>query len=199
MATRFLSDAELERLECFPAETEAPDLARYFRLDGDDLDFVCRQHSPAGQLGIALQLCALRWLGFIPDDLPSAAEDAIAALAEILDAEPRVNFDYSACPQTRREHRPLGREHAGFRAAGERELEPVGSWLIEQASTRPLLLLAETPAANHAADRLSAPRGNFRQCRRRLSLRLTRPGLVGSASRFGCRCAGLGQPPSRLY
>lgn len=47
MATRFLSDAEIERLESFPEAIDERDLARYFGLDGEDLRFVRRQHSPA--------------------------------------------------------------------------------------------------------------------------------------------------------
>jgi len=65
MPTRFLSDAEIERLESFPEAVDERSLARYCALDADDLRFVRRQHSPAGQLGIALQLCSLRWLGFV--------------------------------------------------------------------------------------------------------------------------------------
>ena len=145
MPTRFLSDAEIERLESFPEAIDERDLARYFRLDADDLAFVRRQHSPAGQLGIALQLCSLRWLGFIPEDLPAAPAEAIAVLADALDVPARAIFDYSVRPQTRREHRPQVRDHAGFVAAGERAVAPVRDWLIEQAieHERPSLLLAE--------------------------------------------------------
>ena len=76
MATRFLSEAEIARLESFPETIDERDLARHFALDGDDLRFVRRQHSAAGQLGVALQLCSLRWLGFIPEDLTTAPPDA---------------------------------------------------------------------------------------------------------------------------
>jgi hypothetical protein len=57
----------------------------------------------------------------------------------------RAIFDCSVRPQTRREHRPLVREHAGFVAGGERELEPVRDWLTERAleHERPSLLFAE--------------------------------------------------------
>ncbi len=130
MATRFLSEAEIARLESFPETIDERDLARYFALDVDDLLFVRRQHSAAGQLGVALQLCSLRWLGFIPEDLPAAPLDATTALASLLDVPARAIFDYSVRPQTRREHRPLVRGHAGFAAAGERSLEPVRAWLI---------------------------------------------------------------------
>src|SRR5450755_2106675 len=115
MPTRFLSGAEIERLEGWPEAIDPPGLARYFDLDADDLEFVRRQHSPAAQLGVALQLCSLRWLGFVPDDLTTAPPDAITVLAAALDVSPRVIFEYSVRPQTRREHRPMVREHAGFR------------------------------------------------------------------------------------
>ena len=170
-----------------------------------NLDFVCRQHRPAGLLGIALQLCALRWLGFIPDDLPSAPKDSIAALAAILDAEPRVIFDSSACPQTRREHRPLGREHAGFRAAGERELEPVGSWLIEQALEHaPLAAARGDPCGELRRRQIERPAVNFRHCRRRLSLchpawaLVVLAGWVPVCVFLGGRPAGATEPPELL-
>jgi hypothetical protein len=86
MPTRFLSAAEIERLERFPEAVDERSLARYFALDAEDLRFVRRQHSPAGQLGIALQLCSLRWLGFVPDDLTAAPAEAIAALSAVLAA-----------------------------------------------------------------------------------------------------------------
>lgn len=145
MPSSFLSDAEIERLNGFPDAIDAADLARHFQLDGDDLSFVRRQHGAAGQLGIALQLCTLRWLGFIPEDLPGAPADAIATLAGLVDASPRASFDYSVRPQTGRGHRPLVRGHAGFRAAGERELLAVRGWLVERAleHERPSLLFGE--------------------------------------------------------
>ena len=170
-----------------------------------NLDLVRRQHSPAGQLGIALQLCALRWLGFIPDDLPSAPKDSIAALAAILDAEPRVIFDSSACPQTRREHRPLGREHAGFRAAGERKLEPVGSWLIEQALEHAPLAAARGGLRRTTPPADRAPRGQIPPLQ--ASAELVSPGLgslvllagwVPVCVFLGARPAGATEPPELL-
>ncbi len=107
MPTRFLSDAEIERLEGWPGAVDPDSLGRYFRLDVRDLEFVRRQNGASGQLGIALQLCALRWLGFFPDDLPAAPEEAIKCLADALDVPGWAIFDYSVRPQTRWEHRPL--------------------------------------------------------------------------------------------
>jgi TnpA family transposase len=142
---RFLSDSEIERLQRFP-ETIAPDaLAEHFRLSAGDLAFLREQHTPAGQLGIAVQLGALRWLGFVPEDLTAAPEEAISRLATPLDVPARAIFEYSVRPQTRREHRVLVRAHAGFRPGGERELDEVRGWAVQAAleHDRPSLLLTE--------------------------------------------------------
>jgi hypothetical protein len=205
MATRFLSEAEIARLEGFPETIQERDLARYFHLDGSDLAFVRRQHSAAGQLGVAAQLCSLRWLGFIPEDLPAAPPEAIMALASLLDLPPRAIFDYSVRPQTRREHRPLVREHAGFTATGDRALEPVRAWLIESAleHERPSLLFGELcgelrrrrierPAVPEGM-RLGARTNRPSRASRRSSLTRSVPGSMGcwspmavSASTRGC-------------
>ena len=103
-----------------------------------------RQHSPAAQLGIALQLCALRWLGFVPEDLTcrAAGGDRRARPRRSTYRRGRSSTTRSG-RQTRREHRPLVREHAGFAPSASGELDALRAWLIEQAleHERPSLLL----------------------------------------------------------
>jgi hypothetical protein len=144
MPTRFLSDAEVERLEGWPEAIDRRDVVRYFVLADDDLVFVRDQRGAANQLGTALQLGALRWLGFISEDLTGAPAEAIAALAEVLDVPERTIFEYAVRAQTRGEHRLLVRAHAGFRPFSEREFEGLRDRLIEAAleHERPSLLLA---------------------------------------------------------
>ncbi|MGC9221985.1 MAG: DUF4158 domain-containing protein [Solirubrobacteraceae bacterium] len=143
MATRFLSDAEIERLEGWPERIERRDLLRYFDLDRDDLEFVCAQRGAPNQLGIALQLGALRWLGFIPEDLQAAPAETLDALAGTIDLQPRVIFEYAVREPTRVEHRLLVRPHAGFRAFGEKPMAIDISRLVQIALEhgRPSLLL----------------------------------------------------------
>jgi hypothetical protein len=141
---RFLSDAEIERLGAFPESIDRCDVARYFQMAGEDLAFVRQQRGAPNQLGIALQLCSLRWLGFVPEDLSAAPPEAIAVLASTLDVVPRAIFDYAVRAPTRAEHRLAVREHAGFRAASERELDGLHEQLVEVAleHERPTLLLS---------------------------------------------------------
>jgi Domain of unknown function (DUF4158) len=64
-------------------------------------------HRGAGnRLGIAVQLCSLPWLGFVPDDVPAAPGPAVARLSKQLGA--RDLREYGAREQTRTEHLRVG-------------------------------------------------------------------------------------------
>ena len=72
MATRHLfSERELTALRGF-GEPLRQDLIRFYTLSFSDLDFVAGRRGEANRLGAAVQLCTLRWLGFVPDDVASA-------------------------------------------------------------------------------------------------------------------------------
>ncbi|MGB0093400.1 MAG: DUF4158 domain-containing protein, partial [Solirubrobacteraceae bacterium] len=133
MPTRFLSDAEIERLEGWPDAIERRDVVRLFAPAGDDLAFVREQRGAANQLAVALQLGALRGLGFVPEDLAAAPPDALMSLTETLDVSPRAIFDYAVRAQTRGEHRLLVRAYAGFRPFTDRELDVLGDRLVDAA------------------------------------------------------------------
>jgi hypothetical protein len=65
----FLAESERERLNNFPKTTPPEDLHIFFTLSPADKIEVRKQHGNHNQLGFSLQLCALRYLGFSPDDL----------------------------------------------------------------------------------------------------------------------------------
>ena len=80
MPGRFLTDAERERLRRFPTEVPPEDLVAYFTLSDRDQDQVRRQRGGANRLGFALQLCTLRYLGFVPERVRSVPPPVIAHL-----------------------------------------------------------------------------------------------------------------------
>jgi len=53
------------RLRGFP-EISREELIRFFTLSAADEAFVRSMRRPATVLGVAVQLCALPWLGFVP-------------------------------------------------------------------------------------------------------------------------------------
>ncbi len=119
MAARFLSDAQLERLRGFP-EIGQDELVRFFTLTPDDIAFVVsrRGRSAVNLLGLAVQLCTLRWLGFVPAEVSRAPSVAVARLAATLEVDPGLLTGYGERDRTRRDHLRLAAGHLGWSSAG---------------------------------------------------------------------------------
>jgi hypothetical protein len=71
LATQFFSDEQMERLRSYP-DIGREELIRFFTLTRKDLGFIDNLdrgggRGPAARLGLAVQLCTLPWLGFVPD------------------------------------------------------------------------------------------------------------------------------------
>ena len=126
----FLNDTERERLRRFPAEIPLEDLIGYFTLSERDRVLVRGQRRDHNRLGFALQVCALRYLGFVPAKLHSAPPAAVGHLAEQLGVAPRCLAQYGERSQTRTGHLQEVLAHLGFRKARAGDLRPLKAWLI---------------------------------------------------------------------
>ena len=82
MPTRFLSAEQINRLSHFPKALSQEEISSHFTLSEEDLTFVCSRRTAPNRLGIALQLCTLRYLGFVPVDLRDAPEEVVDWLAK---------------------------------------------------------------------------------------------------------------------
>jgi hypothetical protein len=100
MATRVFSKEELAQLRGFP-EITRDELIRFFTLTAADRAFVDpgRGRSPRDRLGLAIQLCTLPWLGFVPDDVTTAPPAAGARLARQLQVAPEDLDGYRGRPR----------------------------------------------------------------------------------------------------
>ena len=108
MATQFFSDEQMERLRSYP-DIGREELIRFFTLTRKDLGFVDNLErgggrGPAARLGLAVQLCTLPWLGFVPDDLWSVPQAAVLRLANQLAVFPGALEQYGRRAQTRSDH-----------------------------------------------------------------------------------------------
>jgi TnpA family transposase len=143
MPGRFFTDAERERLDRFPEELPPEDLAAHFTLTASDHSVVRRRRGDHSRLGFALQLCALRYLGFAPDALTTAPPAALAFLARQLDVsvppgatagvalrEVLAAYDRD---HTRTDHLGEILKHLGFRDATDHDLAALSTWLLERA------------------------------------------------------------------
>ena len=84
MPASIFSETELARLASFPEEIPGDDLISAFTLTGADRDLVAIRRGAANRLGLALQLCALRYLGFVPRNLSAAPRSAACFVADQL-------------------------------------------------------------------------------------------------------------------
>ncbi len=141
MPGSLLTDTERERLKRFPSEIPPEDLNGSFTLSDRD-HLIQGQRRAPNRLGIALQVCALRYLGFVPAKLHSAPPTAIGHLARQLGVATRCLARYGERSQTRTGHLQEVLVHLGFRKARPSDLRALKAWLIERAleHDRPTLL-----------------------------------------------------------
>ena len=139
MPASIFSETELARLASFPEEIPGDDPIRAFTLTGADRDLVAIRRGAANRLGLALQLCALRYLGFVPRHLSAAPRSAACFVADQLEVSPDEIQSYARREQTRRQHCTEVREHLGFSMFRSRDLEKTAGWRLEGALPRCLV------------------------------------------------------------
>ncbi len=133
MPVRSLTDAERGRLSGFPQELPEEDLYSYFTLSGPDRAVIPARSAPAIRLGFALSLCAVRYLGFCPEELGGAPKSVLWYVAEQVGASMEAIKDYGRREQTRSDHLRIIYEHLGYRRADEDDLDALSEWLAERA------------------------------------------------------------------
>ena len=118
MATRLFPDEQMERLKSYP-DIGKDELIRFFTLTAADAAFVDpgRGRGPAARLGLAVQLCTLPWLGFVPDEVRAAPPVAVMRLAGRLSVDPDALAGYGERPQTRTDHLRLVCDYLGWKTA----------------------------------------------------------------------------------
>lgn len=136
MPSRLLREEELAALDTFPAQLSEEEVGAYYTLTPADLALVRTRRRPDNRLGLALQLCALRHLGFFPADLRGAPPQAVAWLASQVGAGVGDLASYGARYKTLLGHRDEAMAHARYRGAGEGDLKRLGDWLTERAVER---------------------------------------------------------------
>ena len=136
VAARMFSEEQLDQLRSFP-DIGRDDLIRYFTLTQADVAFVDpgRGRGPADRLGLAVQLCTLPWLGFVPDEVSSAPPVAVARLAERLGLAPEMIEGYGRRAHTRSDHLLLVARYLGWKSApaGGGEMKEAEQFLLDRA------------------------------------------------------------------
>ncbi len=138
MPSRILSDREVEQLASWPEEVARSDLAAFFTLSLEDLRWVRSFRSPHAKpdrLGLAVQLCALPFLGFIPTELRATPVEVVERLAKRIGVAPGELARYVelVSDRSRREHAQAVIARAGWRTCGPAQWRALGDWLLMRA------------------------------------------------------------------
>jgi len=127
------SETQRRRLERFPDRIAVEDLRACFALSDRDRALVFDQRGAENRLGLAVSLCALRFLGFVPEEIASIPDEALAFVAGQVDSAAHELLAYGARAQTRSDHLALAMTHLGWRRLDQSDREQLARWLIERA------------------------------------------------------------------
>ena len=143
MPGTFLTAAERERLACFPDAVSFPDLRTYFALSENDHTFIDLYRTDSTRLGVALQLCSMRYLGFCPVQISAAPHDVITYLVAQFHVSSESIGAYGSRAKTRQSHLQEVLSYLGFRRFHPDDQDALQDWLLERAleHDKPTLLL----------------------------------------------------------
>jgi len=143
MPVDFLSVSERDHWQRFPETITHEDLVAFFWLSETDVREVHRQREPPNRLGYALQLCTLRYLGFVPEDLQTIPPEVVTFVAEQLAVAPAVLTAYARRRRTQTDHQLSVQTYLGFRPMAPLDWYALQAWVGERAleHDKPTLLL----------------------------------------------------------
>jgi TnpA family transposase len=130
---RVLTDEQRLWLTTIPPDLPPKELVRYYTLSPDDIAFIRRHNKDENRLGIAVQLCGLRYPGRRLVELLPIPGNVLAYIAGQLGVEPDVFHRYGHREATIYEHRNDIRETYGYRNYDSRDLLPLTRHLLPLA------------------------------------------------------------------
>ena len=133
MSKGFLTADQREQLSTYPKELSNTNIGRFFTLTPTDLLKVSQQRGDHNRIGFALQLCTLRYLGFIPSNLLDAPQTVVRLLAHQLGVSPQAINVYGEREQTKSNHLLQIMPYEGYRRASTADLLTLEAWLVERA------------------------------------------------------------------
>jgi hypothetical protein len=148
---------ERQRQSLFRLPDDAPTLLRHYVLSEEDLDRIRRGRRPRNRLGLALQLCALRYPGRLLQPSEAIPEPMLAFVAAQLGLAGDDRLGYGAREATRYQHSAMLQHLYGYRSFEGRAREEMESWINRAAE------LAQTNANSRPISLPSSARGR-RSC-----------------------------------
>ncbi len=132
MPSGFLTNAEKDRLENFPAEINEVDKTAFFTLTDNDLALIRCRTGEQNRLGFAIILCCLRFLGFIPESFFNIPTETLKYLAGQLRISEAVMPTYQRIRTKQTQIQEI-LTYTGFRRTEKADLKELEKWLAQRA------------------------------------------------------------------
>lgn len=142
MPRQFLTKAEREQLSSFPSSPTEEDIITFFAFSSQEITLIFKRSGELNRLVFAIELGALRYLGFIPDDLSKTPSVIVKYLAHNLNLNPKGLKNYQPRPNTRSSQVQQIRKFLGWRKPANLDFLLWEKWLLDRAMEhdRPSLL-----------------------------------------------------------
>src|SRR4051794_18133643 len=124
---------ERQRQSLFRLPDDTPTLLRHYVLSEEDLDRIRRGRRPRNRLGLALQLCALRYPGRLLQPSEAIPEPMLAFVAAQLGLAGDDRLGYGAREATRYQHSAMLQQLYGYRSFEGRAREEMKPWINRAA------------------------------------------------------------------
>src|SRR4051812_27808672 len=124
---------ERQRQSLFRLPDDAPTLLRHYVLSDEDLDRIRRRRGPRNRLGLALQLCALRYPGRLLQPSEAIPEPMLAFVAAQLGLAGDDLLGYGIREATRYQHSAMLQHLYGYRSFEGRACEEMKPWINRAA------------------------------------------------------------------
>ncbi len=113
-STRISSRAQL------PEELDVEEISKYFVLSQSDLAEILECRGTTNKIGFSVQLCSLRWFGYLLPDLRNVPPAIIERLMQQLELDGQVDLsEYPQSENTRTGHQERIRAYLGFQKCDE--------------------------------------------------------------------------------
>lgn len=142
MPGQFLTIAEREQLSSFPPCPTSEDIITFFTLSQPEIILAQKRSGDLNRLVFAIQLGALRYLGFVPDEVSKTPLVIVEYLSSQLHLNSGGIENYQQRPNTRTAQLQQIREILGWRKPTHLDLLLWEKWLLDRAMEhdRPSLL-----------------------------------------------------------
>ena len=107
-----------------------PEMARYYALSAEDIAFIRQHRGPNNRLGIALQLCSLRFPGRMLMQISSISERVVVYVAEQLNLPATAFAGYGKRKGTLYDHLQNICQQYGYRACTQSDVIPLIRYLL---------------------------------------------------------------------